>query len=104
MRWKNRPYWIRGGVITIIILAVVIPGLSLLENLSRKPDQEIGVFGILALFIVAPAYLLTDIIGIDYSPTITIATVIAFYLIIGSIIGWLYGKIRNRSIQSAVKY
>jgi len=109
MGWRDWPYWLKGGVIGLIIL---IPGALFIFT-------SIGGLILLLLF---PILLLLNPIGdyiyqtyrvADVSPTgfvmyslpnkfmlikyiIYFLGVIIYVFLLGALIGWIYGKIKNR--------
>ena len=112
--WKNWPYWLRCGIITgTIALGWVILWYSCEFGLFTPPSsRKISAgFECLLLFLpIMPAGMVIDkilanipLIGImgiaKDEPFIlfcaSFATVIVCFAV-GAVIGWLYGKIKNR--------
>jgi len=103
--WKNWPYWVRGSVIGLLI------GLLIgVINIFMAPVVLDGAFGpdylfgsrllfLLALFLllpIMPVTLLLEWLGIHNLVTFAI-----FYpmstILTGALIGYIYGKIKNRN-------
>ncbi len=78
----NKKYWLRGGMIGAILtfLHVVIIGTSIMNNLFFP-----------AKLILHKIYFL----GGQPSYAITVSYIISGF-VYGAIIGWFYGKIKNR--------
>lgn len=93
--WKNWPYWAKGGVTLVITMAIVsLPGIFFM------PLRIIFLPGVLInilfdeLFIGGTLYNPTLPEGISIALSIIFS--VAIYFIIGTLFGWLYGKIKNR--------
>jgi len=93
--WKNRPCWIRGGIIAFVfyicsLLAGLLPNIS--ESIfSRK---IIFVISFPALF--SPWLIVGDDPGL--TGTIISPVFLSIYMFIaGSLIDLIYGKIKNRN-------
>jgi len=109
--WKNLPYWLKGGIITTILCLIIA--------LALVPfgDDTGG-------YLILPYWFIPTLIGsaIICTPFVWIfgplawdnindfffhfgfaVTGIIFYFLIGAIIGWIYGKIRNRKISNDSK-
>ena len=97
MGWKNWPYWLRGGIIGLIIEVLAYPVFFLcLSNY----DYICLIFLFPSSFI-GPLVELTDSIG----PQITMSTFLIInaiiVIILGIVIGWVIGKIKSRKKTSA---
>ena len=91
MGWNKLPTWVKGG----IILAILDLILVLFAIISSHPfDAQIIALGMVQF----PFYLLLGLF--DFSFTQNIYTLafggLLVWFIIGSIIGWIVGKIKNR--------
>ncbi len=93
MAWKDWSYWFRGGL-------------------------SLGFIGILLFFIwqvsyINHKYIISDLISSlsfpigylvyyfsDFSLLIIIPLYFIYYFIIGALIGWIYGKIKNRNVEN----
>ncbi|MBS3085684.1 hypothetical protein J4225_03285 [Candidatus Pacearchaeota archaeon] len=82
MGWKDWPYWLKGGVIFEILLII---GLFLIAFIKGE--------GLAILF------LLIFFGGENPWEMFTFLGFLILYFILGAIIGWIYGKIRNRNSQ-----
>lgn len=101
MAWKNLSYWVKGGVIGLLIILFLFI-IAFIYNLIFPPSSgtEWGRFGLvwgLLLMAYLPLYWIfgTQIEEIGGYGTMIFA--IVFYFIIGAIIGWIVGKIRNKT-------
>ena len=82
MGWKDWPYWLKGGEIFEILLII---GLFLIAFIKGE--------GLAILF------LLIFFGGENPWEMFTFLGFLILYFILGAIIGWIYGKIRNRNSQ-----
>jgi len=86
MRWKQIPYWIRGGIIALIVPIFLITILLLAkENLLDfvlNPD------------ILEPIWV--TLITSPNTPAIWL-NIFAFWFIIGAMIGEIYSKIKKKN-------
>ncbi len=91
MNWKKWPYWVRGGV----IFSMVGTTGALLTNFESDFFM-LPVFPFIlnvGLFISDKSPSSDDLLRENFVLTID---VLIGYFIIGSILGWLYGKIKSR--------
>lgn len=93
----NKKYWLRGGIILVILVAVV----EIIFVMLGAPTLSIpGLFA--ALLILPSCPLLSSWSGNDpeYCKSavtiITVLTSVVFYFVIGSYLGRIYGWIKNR--------
>ena len=116
--WTKWPYWVRGGV-TAFFISVAIIALTLFFNLLDNHGGwkgqgiisyvfiAIGFVSIITFFLIEfPGSEIQEIlfrfrsghspkdIVIGYS---TLIIGLIFWTILGMLIGWLYGKIKNRN-------
>lgn len=95
----KKRYWLRGGIIGLIIFGVLI-ALTILV-----PHGDMGNLpGWILLFLALPVYIMLGILerfssfrsGFGPISGFLILT-IPYSFVFGSILGWLYGKIKNRN-------
>jgi hypothetical protein len=100
--FMQKRYWLKGGIIVLLIATLLFVCLRLLGGLF--PFLKMVGFSLMlpgALLggflngIVAPNY---DLSTISVMPYLFFCIV---YFVFGAIIGWLYGKIKNRSIHNS---
>ncbi len=86
MSWKNWPYWLRGGVIGLILpfIYVIIKGLILI---LIKGKCSVGCVAMYGVECPDSFYNCFDFAEIQTYPLI--------FLILGLFLGFLYGKIKN---------
>ena len=91
MSWKNWPQWVKGSIISFIILVIylfMIDGF----NFSSK----------LAVFLLFPAQPISNALcesglnGLGCAIGVGIWTGIIMAVIYSLIIGWIYGKIKSK--------
>lgn len=98
MGWKDLGYWLRGGMISLVLGIILIllanfttisSGVGFYPNFTKAQ----GFLIITAL----PAILFAEFIGISFSSfDISVKLyLLIYYFLIGAIIGWIYGKIRG---------
>jgi hypothetical protein len=90
MAWKNQPYWLKGGIIGLIILILlyIISILLIYINLT-----EYSPLSFLAQILLFPLVLCN---GEECRALIFAVPFIIFFefIVIGALIGWLYGRIK----------
>jgi hypothetical protein len=84
MFFKNWPYWLKGGVITIILEAIW--GCLQFLTLGAKRGLRIYFSDMNGNFHVEYVY--------TYVFAVFLFTIALFF--VGAIIGWIYGKIKGR--------
>ncbi len=108
MGWKDWPYWVKGGIIAIIVHIILLPLLLLsIWTSYSTPPTDAGAIGAAILFgaSIGP-FISPFIFGILPMP-IPFSSVVGYYLIgfifpiiiyfiLGAIIGLVYGKIKSR--------
>ncbi len=113
MNWRTWPYWVRGGAIAV---PVYIIGIMAVLLLGGEWDSLIGKFILIPMLVAAlPALLLlsffvpTILVGLDPSSGTQLFTYLIGFQVIfvfafiaeGAFLGWLYGKIKNRTKESS---
>jgi hypothetical protein len=115
MNWKNWPYWLKGGIIgSLTYLIIIVPSLyftindiGIFDNIGFNfylilslPSAVIPFFGNCSFnYGFNPSkYSYCDIFGFVTGSLPVVALFFSFitYFIIGGIIGYIYGKIKNR--------
>lgn len=87
MNWKNQPYWEKGGKLTLLVASTCL----ILLFLEIAPSWLY-----LVLYPVVPILYIIgfdDVLGIIFGVII----ILFIYFLIGAILGWLYGKFKNRN-------
>ncbi len=95
MGWKDWSYWLKGGVIGLVIY-LLIATVSSIAWSDKLIIPFVSFSGLIFNNFLAPLLgngFLTESISI-------IILSLIFYFISGSIIGWLYGKIKNRGKEN----
>lgn len=103
MGWKDWPYWLKGGIIGLIVFLVISLFFILYEFIGI--GVFIDFFFILSIFFSIitslPFYIydfILQILSINIywnSFSLFISGVINYFFT-GAIIGWIYGKIKER--------
>ena len=102
MAWKDWSYWLKGGVI-LGIIAIVVEVIDLVAGKIFCSDPFAGNGASLCLFPTRVIELpIVMMIGIQNNLIILITSIVIWFLI-GTIIGWIYGKIKGRSDNQKVK-
>ena len=117
MGWKNWPYWVRGGI-TGIIVSIIYPLLIffiavMLNAMQNKflLDQPIAIIFIIPMFFlffalfafgISSASGSLQLFTLLYSIGLILLHFIT-YFVIGAIIGLVYGKIKKRKEENAIK-
>src|SRR3989344_5636060 len=104
MKWSKWPYWVRGGVIGIVIV-VLFFSLFYSCTLREAPGPGSGweCFPFLLFSPLLPGAMLYDILGgeiISRTPShfywVTFVASVIIWFAIGAFVAFLYGKIKNR--------
>jgi hypothetical protein len=90
MGWKKLPSWTKGGIISIILIVILFFIILLLPIKCDKFQGGVTCGSPVALNWVGGSLTL-----LLYHP-INIFYCIISIIIIGAIIGWIYGAIKNR--------
>lgn len=116
MSWKNLPYWLKGGIITITIYIIVIV-ISILTTGIDCSGECLPIYFILSVPALFPLLFIVQLLnfnletillqfGLNFSsnPSIKFFIIvfiwsILFYFFIGSIVGWIIEKIKSRKIK-----
>ncbi len=95
MTWKNLPYWLRGGIISLLIVAVlylILISLSLFTSLGEVLGGSKNILLTLSL----GTYFVLG--GESESATIVFGLIVE-YFIIGAVIGLIIGKLKSKKSQ-----
>jgi len=96
MGWKNWPYWLRGGIIGMVISFLLIIIISFLGLLSLNMFGESSYFGNFLGTISSLLFIkFNPFYGFIFKSNTLLGQLLpflVFYFIIGAIIGWIYGK------------
>lgn len=85
--WKTWPYWVRGGTIGFVVVAALYYGIVLATTNDTAPPICYYDGG---WEMIGKKCSATEFFLINYKEEIIVATVLF------AILGWLYGKIKNR--------
>ncbi len=104
MGWRDWSYWVKGGLIFDVL--VILVGLILLPfKFEWCIFTCTKVFYSLYLYFPV-AYMIKSIFGDNFGFNSNLGNLllvttlsIVFYFVIGAIIGWIYGKIKQRREQ-----
>ena len=90
MSWKNWPYWVKGAIAGGIILPLLY-----IFIISAKLINASVMWPVILLFCTSPTALMSECL-VAYSFSLAIALFLEFILA-GIVLGYLYGKIKNRN-------
>ncbi len=85
MGWRNWPYWVKGGIISFImssILYVLLGYFLILQEASYTPLCSDNII----LELLCGYYL-----------SFFMIPVVPIFTLVGIVIGWIYGKVKNRA-------
>ncbi|MDO8564349.1 MAG: hypothetical protein Q7R87_05050 [Nanoarchaeota archaeon] len=93
MAWKDWSYWLRGGIILSIIFAVFL-------LLALYLDSTYGGHPGLSFLLLMPVALLIKVNGLNTMSFMMVAIPLSliFWFAMGTLIGWIYGKLKNRNV------
>ena len=92
MGWKDWPYWLKGGVIGLVFVLILFL-LIYFNLLGSSISGTLGIFIVVITFIGALG-LCPENACQFYTAGLLILLIESF--IIGAIIGWIIGKIKNK--------
>ncbi|PIN93038.1 hypothetical protein COU54_04780 [Candidatus Pacearchaeota archaeon CG10_big_fil_rev_8_21_14_0_10_31_24] len=87
MGWKDWSYWLKGGIIGIVF--------TIFYCLLRLFVVENGFLTYLDIVYAPIIILLIKIYGFKEA-IIDYPVVVVYGLVVGALIGWIYGKIKNK--------
>ena len=84
--------WIKYGLIVVGINAILMLTYYLINSIAGPLSYDS-----FASFLILPAFLITDVVywGTN-SVIVMIITSTIFYFLIGALIGWIVGKVKER--------
>ncbi len=92
MNWKNLPYWVKGGITGLFIEVLYFFIGLLIPSFGEILTDTLAV-------IFKPALYLLNIFG--FQQKLALGSLISYitfsFILYGIIVGYLYGKIKNRS-------
>lgn len=90
----KKKYWLKGGMISLIVFGTLI----ILIIFGGRGSEVGGFFGLVLLFIAFPVIILERFFQFSFGPFSGFAILtIPYSFIFGSIVGCIYGKIKNRN-------
>lgn len=99
MGWKAWPSWVKGGEIGLIISLVSL----LLISISGNYGEDLPGFLVLLLaylyfpVVILPTTQIIDNLGNVGGRLLMGLFLLVFYFLVGVVIGWIVGKLRNKS-------
>ena len=100
MNWKNWPYWLKGGIIATLFPIIVFALNFLFDYIAGTSGETFLYFFLLISTPTIPIFNLFFKPSIPYNITYIIffTSTLAMYFIIGSVIGWIYVKIKRSKL------
>ena len=115
--WKNWPYWVKGGVLgiflySILVLLVIVTyvpcptytppigGGGSLPNDGECFTTASKVVGIISSIVLYPVGQLFKLEIFKHQDVAQLIFPILYLFVVGAILGWLYGKIKDRKLSS----
>ena len=96
MGWKNLSYWLKGGIIGIIVLIILFI-IGLILDLIIRPSFFPYTFMMIFLPLI-PFMFIIEAFGIDFGDVFLFIAPPAYFTI-GVIIGLIVGKIKSKKQQ-----
>lgn len=95
MEWKNWPYWLKGGIILLIIHSILtlIGFLFLYDSTDPNGDVALIILPNIIIPLIALNWMHLPLIFGKWSSIFYFSI---FWFIIGTLIGWIYGKIKSK--------
>jgi len=98
MGWKEWPAWLKGGVILasfMFVIEVFVLIIGSLIECAGTAGTSIGTLCLLLQYLsfaIIPAFFLEFA---NIHPVFVVLYLIVFWFLIGSLIGWIIGKIKK---------
>jgi|SRR3989344_4599688 len=95
MKWKKWPYWLIGGIISLLFSGFTI-WLAFLGSASDASAWTVH-------FLYLPTLAVYKLMGCEMFQCPTFLDILLPFLInfiIGAFFGWLYGKIKSKKVES----
>lgn len=112
MFYKNCPYWLKGGLLSIFIVILVVSFYIFIWVPIFTDNMLVLLILIPGLYILSPFGDCISFMGPvgkclisseTYSILLILATLMG-YFIVGAIVGFIYGKIKNDFMQKITKF
>jgi hypothetical protein len=97
MGWKEWPTWLKGGVIGLILSVLFLIGLIICASSSLGSGSYGCINFIFPLFFGAFMASILNIQNKFVGYFVIGFTNLIIYFLIGALIGWIVGKIKNRN-------
>lgn len=96
MSWKDWPYWLKGGIITLILSISIIP------IIFYEAAEDLFLW--LRIIIIIPFTLIKIIFSLNMVCYLLCTPetwfhwgiLFLFWFLVGALIGWLYGKFKDK--------
>lgn len=96
MRSKETPYWLK-GVITALSFSIIILIANLLLDNASGSNPFSGEWNMIFYYMINfPIIAFFDKLNIEFNIFYFILSSLAFYFILGAVIGLIYGKLKNK--------
>ena len=96
MGWKDWSYWLKGGIIGLILFFLVL----IIVSLKLNSDFAFIVYFLLwmpLLFLEDSALFFYQIEGYPQPTILGIVCIGIVYFLVGSLLGWIVGKVKSRN-------
>ena len=91
---KQKRYWLRGAIVAVMIHIGL--SLILLSITGLHPTDNNDLIGLVFPNVLL-GLLFVDFLPDIFGPWSVLCWLVLFWFMVGSFIGWIYGKIKNRS-------
>jgi hypothetical protein len=110
MFWKNWPTWLKGGIVTMLLMTAVYFSLPYLKMIPYSWKILIQFPFLMVLILITTITHTGTLFGCVDSPldpacsfnqiimnAIGLFSLVFSYFLVGALIGWLYGRFKNIS-------
>ena len=94
METNKKRYWLRGGIILALVIVILDFAGGYLFWVHSVPSLKFIVWA--SLISIMPSSFINQLTHGLMTP-VMLPVNIVFYFVLGSIIGWIYGKIKNKT-------
>lgn len=91
--WKDLDYWVRGGIISVVIVIILY---FLISYLPKIVAYELFLFP----YLVSKLIIGSGEIKLNFMDKFVLSSfALVFYFFVGGVYGWLFGRIKKFKIK-----
>ncbi|HEY4511652.1 MAG TPA: hypothetical protein VJH55_02315 [Candidatus Paceibacterota bacterium] len=94
----NKRYWLKGGILAVVINLVLFGFMYGCDSFIPIAGEGFGCGVLFGLPLLPILMFLGYLTSGNVSFSVGLITAFVFWFLIGAILGWLYGKIKNKKV------